>query len=77
MDVRRGEGADDVHVQEVATVGGLVERLIEPALVREALGIGGYAVVAVGVDSLAEGGRRVEGVRNKSFLMRSRLTWRR
>ena len=44
VDVRCGERADDVHVQEVATMGGLVEF----ALVREALGVGGYAVVAVG-----------------------------
>jgi hypothetical protein len=50
-----------VHVQEVATVGGLVEL----ALVRETPGVGGYAVITVGVDSLCDGGRHVEGVGNK------------
>ena len=32
---------------------------------REALGVGGYAVVAVGVASFCDGGGRVGGVRNK------------
>ena len=59
--MRRGEEADDVHVQEVAAVRGLVEL----ALVREALGVGGYAVDAVGMASLRKGGRRVGGVGNK------------
>ena len=66
MDLRRSEGANDpdVHVQEVARVGGLIEL----ALVREALGVGSYAVVAVpavGVDSSDEGGGRVEGGPNE------------
>ena len=39
--------------------------LVELALVREALGVGGYAVVAVGVASLRERGRRVGGVGDK------------
>ena len=34
-------------------------------MVREALGVGGYAVIAVGVASLREGSRRVGDVSNK------------
>ena len=39
--------------------------LVELALVREALGVGGYAVIAGGVASLGERGRRVGGAGNE------------
>ena len=61
VDVRRSEGADDAHAQEVAAVGGLIEL----ALVREMPGVGGYAVITLGVDSLCDGSGCVGGVGNR------------
>ena len=39
--------------------------LVELALVREALGVGGYAVIAVGVASFCDGGGRIGGISYK------------
>ena len=63
LDVRRVEGADDVHVQGVADV----RRLVQLALVRdrEAPGVRRDAVIAMGVGGLGERGGRVDSAPNQ------------
>ena len=60
--MRVREGADDIHVDGVATVRGRVEL----AAVGEARSVGGYAVVAVGMARPSDGGGGIGGVADEA-----------